>query len=1816
MGDLAKSKKIRGGHRGYLKKILGQASGMLENFSEEVRHEASQIKEGILDSIRMLQKLDEEIVELIASDEASTEEDITKEVDDAGKVRADARKVLKRLEEKLHKDNDTNSIAESVVSGGSLSNESVPTASKVRAKLPKLEVKKFKGNVCKWQEFWDSFESSIHSNDCLSDVDKFNYLRGLLEESAKSCISGFSLTAANYKSAVEILKERYGKKSAVQRAHMQQLMKTERVKDERDLASLRRLCDRVETHYRGLEALGIEQNTYSSIVVPHILDCLPKSVCLIITRERDFHEWTVEDLLKPLKREIELREEHRESENKNNREIGDRPNWKRGQSSAHALLTKSKGEACAFCLGSHRHEDCSRVDNKEKRKELLRKYSRCFKCLRKGHLARNCNVKVTCSVCKGEHHASLCDQEKVSESKPKGPEVVGEESKVKVNTTLIVSPKDSVINKCSSKVALQTALAMLVGRKSGRVRVLLDSGSQKTFVTVRAAKAFGCEVVRAENLSIGTFGQGASGSELRNVVRLNLKSLVGKETVSVEAYVVPEITVVKNQHLEVEREHYAHLKDLWLSDVCKSSEDLEVDVLVGADYLWLLQKDCIRRGKPGEPVAIDTVLGWVVSGPIGSPDVEEPVTALAHFVSAEVRNSGVDISKFWDLESIGIKDQSSDVHESVISDLMFTGTRYSVGLPWRENHDPLPTNYDLSFKRMKGQIKRLSKDPVLLAEYDRIIKTQEEEGIIEKVKPTDTINPETKIHYVPHQAVVRKDAATTKVRIVYDASAKSHKSAVALNDCLEAGPSLNPLLFDILLRFREQRVAIVADIEKAFLNIEVHEKDRDSLRFLWVDNVLRNNLNLVVYRFCRVVFGVNSSPFLLNATLRHHISKYAIHDRNFADKLLRSFYVDDLATGEASTEAAYLLYTKAKERMNEGGFKLRKWRTNDSKLRAQIQESTTDLENKISEAEEQTYAKEMLACQTGGQFGKVLGLEWDCVRDLIRFEFDHLTEKAQNLEPTKRNVLSLLACIFDPLGLLSPTVAKAKILFQDICISGLDWDDVLTKSLKERWEKWLKDFSAAECVTVERYVCEPSDCLKESNETKFWLHGFGDASKRAYCAVVYLVTMRNNSVYVKLVASKTRVSPIKELSIPRLELMAARILAQLMNAVRQALESEYKFEGVRYWTDSKTVLCWISNTGSWKQFVQHRVDEILRVSSKCDWGHCPGIENPADLGSRGVLVTELKNSSLWWTGPPWLKGTPTDWPSLEKVSPTLESKVEEKKSFSVNLLINIDSLFGISNLINLQRFSSLKRLLRVTAWLKRFITNLRRKKAKKELVCGTLEVSELKRAELAWVKASQLVLKEQKEYKQLQRQFGLVEKEEILHCTGRLSNSELDSEAREPIVLPRKHKFTELVIAQCHESVMHGGVRSTLAQLRTKYWTAKGRQEVKRVINACLVCKRWNCKACTKPQQAALPEFRVKRAAPFENSGVDFAGPMFAKTKSGMSKVYIALFTCCVTRAVHLELVHDLTAATFLRCLRRFVGRRGAPKIMVSDNAKTFKAAAKALRELYTNKEVKNSLTNKGIDWRFNLERAPWWGGFFERLIGLVKVSLRKVLGNSRLTFDELRTVLVEVEANLNARPLTYEYDEVSNEVLTPSHLLYGRRITTLPDSTEVDVSELGQDSSKKNSIVRFKYLSTILEHFWSRWKREYLANLREFHKIGVPERESVVVKPGDVVIVYEQGKKRGEWKTGVVKELIEGKDKIVRGAKVCVMKKGRKQVLCRPCVHLYPVEMRNVDVDDVAEVVGDKMDRVDEKDECVGRRLKRNAAVDARWKTKAMLDS
>ena len=299
-----------------------------------------------------------------------------------------------------------------------------------------------------------------------------------------------------------------------------------------------------------------------------------------------------------------------------------------------------------------------------------------------------------------------------------------------------------------------------------------------------------------------------------------------------------------------------------------------------------------------------------------------------NFVGQRINEDSLEsnLHKLWSIEGLGIIEEDK-VHQEFLSNISFTGSRYSVKLPRKESHDKLPDNYANSLGRMKSQLRRLKKELELLKEYDSIIREQVEQRIVEPVAALEKVG---RIHYLPHQAVIRKEAVTTRVRIVFDASSKECKGGTSLNDCLHVGPSLNPSLYSILVRFRENRIVLIGDIEKAFLNVEVDENDRDCLRFLWVNDIDCEKLETVVYRFRRVVFGLNASPLLLNATLRHHVSRYGETDPEFVQKVLERFYVNDLVSGESTVEKAFQLYDKTKSRMAQGGFKLRKWLTNSN----------------------------------------------------------------------------------------------------------------------------------------------------------------------------------------------------------------------------------------------------------------------------------------------------------------------------------------------------------------------------------------------------------------------------------------------------------------------------------------------------------------------------------------------------------------------------------------------------------------------------------------------------------------------------------------------------------------------------------------------------------------------------------------------------------------------------------------------------------------------------------------------------------------------
>ena len=466
------------------------------------------------------------------------------------------------------------------------------------------------------------------------------------------------------------------------------------------------------------------------------------------------------------------------------------------------------------------------------------------------------------------------------------------------------------------------------------------------------------------------------------------------------------------------------------------------------------------------------------------------------------------------------------------------------------------------------------------------------------------------------------------MRIVYDASSKVN--GPSLNECLHAGPKFDQKILDILLRFRIHKVAVAADIEKAFLMIAMTEKDRDALRFLWVDDVSKPNPETIVLRFTRVVFGVSSSPFLLNATIRHHLEKHAMIQPDLVSKLLRSTYVDDIVTGAESEEAAYELYKESKELLKGAGFNLRKFTSNSSQLREKVEREETPhssdanptppVPSDTNESEE-TYTRATLGgsqtLHSGEQ--KILGVRWNVNTDQFVVSLDEIARLARSLEPTKRNIVSLVGKFYDPLGILAPVV-KFKMFLQTMCEAKLEWDQPLPTELLSRWQKLSAGFLEAQTISIPRCCTEQV----EGEVISYTLCGFCDASFGVYAAVVYLLMETERKYSVRFLAAKTRVSPLRRQTIPRLELLSALLPSRLMTSISQGYENELKLLPPRCFTDSKVVLYWIQGIDKeWKPFVQNRVTEIRSLIHPDCWRHCSGRDNPADIPSRGSEPLEL-----------------------------------------------------------------------------------------------------------------------------------------------------------------------------------------------------------------------------------------------------------------------------------------------------------------------------------------------------------------------------------------------------------------------------------------------------------------------------------------------------------------------------------------------------------------------------------------------------------------
>ena len=834
---------------------------------------------------------------------------------------------------------------------------------------------------------------------------------------------------------------------------------------------------------------------------------------------------------------------------------------------------------------------------------------------------------------------------------------------------------------------------------------MLDSGSQRSYVTEHVARELSLDPEGKQPMTIMTFG--TSEDQPQGCERVSL-SLVLKngQTRQLMLFTIPLICEpLSCQPVSLCQDSFDHLVGLDLADPSDGSSRLEVDVLVGSDQYWELTTGKVRRGRSG-PVAINTELGWVLSGPATSPNQIQPFTSLlTHTLRVDSGTQAVQalddrLKSFWELESFGISPHSNtnpSVHDEFEGSVSFVDGRYEVELLWKKSHPPLADHYNLCLKRLRGLIRRLQQDPDVLREYDSTIKDQIQRGIVEPVEESSGDLCKG-IHYLPHHAIIRSDKETTKIRVVYDASARS--DGPSLNNCLHAGPKFDQKILDILLRFCVHRVVVTADIEKAFLMVAMARKDRDVLRFLWVDDVFSDQPSLVQLRFARVVFGVSSSPFLLNATIRHHLEQYREVQPRLVEKLSKAAYVDDIITGTDNEEEAHQLFTRSKEMLKEGGFNLRKFCSNSTLLQMKI-DSQEVHDKSVPTQTDETYASSTLGSAQSARTGerKVLGVRWDLATDQLVMSLEDVASAASDLEPTKRAIVSLVGKMYDPLGLLSPIVVQLKIFIQELCEAKLDWDQQLTGQLQERWHQLSSKLLEA------RPFLNPCCYLDGIHEQviSYSLCGFCDASLKAYVAVVYLLIETPSERHVRIVASKTRVSPLKTQTIPRLELLSALLLARLMASITQAVKSELPLSEPHCFSDSTVAVFWIRGVEkSWKQFVQNRALEIRKLLPPEHWRHCSSQDNPADVPSRGHTPQQLADSQLWMNGPEWLKTGELKGPSELQIPEECQIEMKGDKAETAHGLLTAVEPAGIGQVMKGENFSSFRRLLAVTVDVLKF----------------------------------------------------------------------------------------------------------------------------------------------------------------------------------------------------------------------------------------------------------------------------------------------------------------------------------------------------------------------------------------------------------------------------------------------------------------------------------------------------------------------------------
>ncbi|XP_058817718.1 uncharacterized protein LOC131681030 [Topomyia yanbarensis] len=960
---------------------------------------------------------------------------------------------------------------------------------------------------------------------------------------------------------------------------------------------------------------------------------------------------------------------------------------------------------------------------------------------------------------------------------------------------------------------------------------------------------------------------------------------------------------------------------------------------------------------------------------------------------------------------------------------------------------------------------------------------------------------ETSVHsYLPHYPVFKTTSTTTKTRVVFDASCRT-TSGYSLNDLLLVGPVVQDDLLSIVMRFRTRPIALVADIEKMYRQIEPSDP-------------------ISTFELQTVTYGTASAPFLATRTLIQLAKDQGETFPSAQSAVLEDFYVDDFISGADDIQSAIQLRRQVSTMLHSAGFPLRKWASNSSAVLAEIPEAELGIQPFYDLSDEQSVT--------------TLGLVWEPGSDTLRFKIQ-LPHPASTL--TRRNVLSYIAQIYDPLGLVGPVISTAKQFMQRLwALSSsngkpYDWDQPLPEKLQHEWREFHATLNMLSDIRVPRFA-------SVVGATNLQLHFFSDASEKAYGTCAYLRSVDSHqNVHVQLLTAKSKVAPLMTRhSIARLELCGALLSTQLFKKVTASIKVN---ADVFFWVDSMTVLQWLKSPPScWKTFVGNRVSKIQEATSEHSWNHVPGKDNPADELSRGLTPAELLHQTRWWTAPTWVSLTKQHWPNQSgDIDTASKTFAEERKVCLVTLAPQRDTF--CDQLFN--HYSSYTKLRRTVAYFLFYMRVLHASAAKNQPngVCAKsstaklepfshLTAADLQDAELILCRLSQrdsfsMELKALRVGKPVYNSSTMkwikpfISSDGLIRVGGRILLSGVSEAMKHPIVISDKHRLALLLAEHFHRSLLHAGPQLMMSTMKQKFWLIAGRDLLRHVYHQCHTCFRRK-PILVQQTTADLPSSRVTPSRPFSVSGVDYCGPVYLRgphRRAGAVKAYIAVFVCFSTRAVHLELVADLSTAAFLAALRRFVARRGKVRELHSDNATNFKGAANELNHLYkllktndsSRKLIFDWCSNADILWKLIPPRAPHFGGLWEAAVKSAKNHLLEEVDNTTVTQDEMLALLAQVEMCLNSRPITEMFSDPSDlEALTPGNFLVGSNMQAIP--------EFDYKQQPDNRLTRWQLMQKLFQAIWKRWNTEYLQQLQARSTKGI--KPAVDIEVDRLVIMKE----------------------------------------------------------------------------------------------------